>query len=490
MITIIGAGVSGLSAGIYLQMNGYETEIYEKHYIPGGVCTGWYKNGYYIDGCIHWLMGTKKGTGYSKMWDELGVLEDIPIIQKDVFLTVELSNGEIFEITNDLKQFINQLHVISPEDASFIRDLENSLKALSKANIFFDKPDDIATIFDKVKNAVQLGSSLKVFSKYSKITIGELTKSFNSKYLAEIIQEVMGIDDFAAIALFTTLNNFFIGNSGIPQGGSLALAKRLAQRYQSMGGKLHLNMPVDRIITQNGRATSIVVKGNEIETDLVISAADGYITYTKLLDNEYMSSQIKDFYKHNKPFKPLIIVSYGSNDQLEEIPHVISFPLKKVIDVGGEKIHRIKLRNHNYDPTLNKKKGAVIQVNLFSNWEFWNDLYHDLTLYNEKKDEIAAEVLEAIESHFPTLKGRLTCVDVATPKTFFHFTSVWKGAFEGWLLTPDNVTTKLKKQIEGLENVFHIGQWTTPGGGVTIAVKDGRDIARIICRRNKRKFKT
>lgn len=34
-VNIIGAGISGLSVGCYLQMNGYETEIYEKHSLPG-----------------------------------------------------------------------------------------------------------------------------------------------------------------------------------------------------------------------------------------------------------------------------------------------------------------------------------------------------------------------------------------------------------------------------------------------------------------------
>jgi phytoene dehydrogenase-like protein len=44
-IKIIGAGISGLSAGCYLQMNGYETEIFEMNTIPGGLCTSWERKG-------------------------------------------------------------------------------------------------------------------------------------------------------------------------------------------------------------------------------------------------------------------------------------------------------------------------------------------------------------------------------------------------------------------------------------------------------------
>jgi protoporphyrinogen oxidase len=35
-VSIIGAGIAGLSAGCYLQMNGYDTQIFEMHDKPGG----------------------------------------------------------------------------------------------------------------------------------------------------------------------------------------------------------------------------------------------------------------------------------------------------------------------------------------------------------------------------------------------------------------------------------------------------------------------
>ena len=57
-VDIIGAGIAGLSAGCYLQMNGYDTEIFELHNKPGGLCTSWKRGDYTIDGCIHWLVGS------------------------------------------------------------------------------------------------------------------------------------------------------------------------------------------------------------------------------------------------------------------------------------------------------------------------------------------------------------------------------------------------------------------------------------------------
>ena len=52
-VLIIGAGMAGLAAGCYAQMNGYAAEIFELHELPGGLCTSWERKGYTIDGCIH-----------------------------------------------------------------------------------------------------------------------------------------------------------------------------------------------------------------------------------------------------------------------------------------------------------------------------------------------------------------------------------------------------------------------------------------------------
>jgi phytoene dehydrogenase-like protein len=59
-LLIIGSGIAGLSAGCYGRMNGYRTRIFEMHDKPGGLCTSWQRNGYTIDGCLHWLVGCRR----------------------------------------------------------------------------------------------------------------------------------------------------------------------------------------------------------------------------------------------------------------------------------------------------------------------------------------------------------------------------------------------------------------------------------------------
>ena len=58
-IAIVGAGIAGLAAGCYAQMNGYRSRIYELHSIPGGLCTSWRRRGYTFDGGVRYLSGTQ-----------------------------------------------------------------------------------------------------------------------------------------------------------------------------------------------------------------------------------------------------------------------------------------------------------------------------------------------------------------------------------------------------------------------------------------------
>jgi len=46
-------GMAGLSTGCYLQINGYETQIFEMSQSPGGLCTSWKRKEYVFDGYIH-----------------------------------------------------------------------------------------------------------------------------------------------------------------------------------------------------------------------------------------------------------------------------------------------------------------------------------------------------------------------------------------------------------------------------------------------------
>ena len=87
-IVIVGAGISGLAAGIYALQSGFDATIYESHTIPGGASTSWRRKGYLFEGGMHWLTGSSPKAPLNRLWREVGALNDqVPIYNRDPFLT-------------------------------------------------------------------------------------------------------------------------------------------------------------------------------------------------------------------------------------------------------------------------------------------------------------------------------------------------------------------------------------------------------------------
>jgi phytoene dehydrogenase-like protein len=134
-IAIIGGGIAGLSAGCYARMNGYETKIFEMHNIPGGVCTAWKRNGYTIDACIHWLVGSAPGVGYHQLWKEVGAVQGLEMLDLDEYLRVEGPDGKALILYGDVDRLEKHLLELAPEDARTIRSLTKP-SASSRGSIF------------------------------------------------------------------------------------------------------------------------------------------------------------------------------------------------------------------------------------------------------------------------------------------------------------------------------------------------------------------
>ena len=103
-ILIIGAGIAGLAAGCYGQMNGYRTQIFELHDLPGGLCTAWERKGYIFDGCIHYLYGSAAGQPFHRLWEELGAVQGRQMIDHSEFMRILSPAGEEFIVYCDPEQ--------------------------------------------------------------------------------------------------------------------------------------------------------------------------------------------------------------------------------------------------------------------------------------------------------------------------------------------------------------------------------------------------
>src|SRR4030042_3348748 len=120
-IIIVGGGVAGLSTGIYGQLNGFETRIFEMHNVPGGQCTAWDRNGYRFDYCLHWLIGTRT-SAFHEIWKETNVInEDVVIVDNEIHSAFCDDKWGEFIVYTNLDKWQEYLTNMAPEDEPAIR---------------------------------------------------------------------------------------------------------------------------------------------------------------------------------------------------------------------------------------------------------------------------------------------------------------------------------------------------------------------------------
>ncbi len=493
-VLVIGAGVAGLSAGSYLQRNSYDTEIFEMHSQPGGVCTAWKRGDYTFDYCIHWLMGTKPDTGFDLLWDELGAFENhdgssMRIRNFDEFTRMEVSGGEEVCFYADAGRFGAELKRVAPDDGKLIDELVADMEYIARFRV--PVATEKQSFFKKTGFFL---SNLGVFRRYLKhlrTPLGEYADRWKSKYAKEAFRAVIP-PSWSLGSLTMGLAMQHTKAAGYPVGGSLQFAKNIERGYLNQGGRIRYRSKVDEILVKDNRAVGIRLEnGDEVFGDYIVSAADGHSTLFDMLDGRYLTPRLKQVYESFPLFPSSVFVAIGVDKDLSHLPHSTFVRTDKPFVLPDESSHNhLSTTVYNFDPTLAPDGKTTVTVILHT----WNDSYwqefadNDRKAYNQLKTEIGERVLEAVDSRFPGLKEATEVIDVSTPYTVKRYTNNWRGSFEGFAPTPITLITRLPKSVPGLQNCHMIGQWTTPGGGIPTAALDGRNLAVDLCKKDKKKF--
>lgn len=492
-VVIIGAGIAGLSAASYLLRNGYQVTILEQHTQPGGLCTSWKRNGYTIDYCVHWLMGTEKGSEFHRIWEELGAFTNadgstVPIADFDDFTTIELSGGVTVVLHSDIEKLRSELLRVGPEDVKEIDRFCASLKRLGKLNM--NPGAQRGSLLGKTRQLIgTLGSFLTMIQHL--MPMEQFAKRFKNPLLRELfLTEIPA--DWSVIALTMGLSQQPKKQAGYTIGGSLNLAQNMERLINELGGTITYGCEATKIIIKEGRATGVQGKnGSEVHADYVISAADGYATLHRLLDGTFLPKPVKQAYESYPIFPSTVFVALGVNRDCSDMPHAISpWFLEPILFPDGTVHQRFAVNVYHYDPTLAPTGKTLVTV-LMNTWEGpkWEDLYQtDKTRYTAEKKRIGEEVIDRLDAIFGNFSDCVEMIDVSTPHTVMHYTGNWQGSFEGFAPTKQTLSKQLPKHLEGLDGFAMIGQWTTPGGGLPTAAKDGRDIAIRLCKQDGKIF--
>ncbi len=484
-VVIIGGGIAGMTAGILLQKAGFKTEIFEKNPIMGGLCTGWKRDGYVIDNCIHWLTGTKEGTGLNDLWKEIGALGDgVEVYEKEMFFSSKL-NGETLTFWRDKEKTRQEMLALSPEDEKEINKLIDFVTLAETMTVPVEKPFDAMNLLELMKLGMSMKAMGKVMKEYGKMDIKELAQRFKHPLIQRAIVDYMppGYQAYAFLVSYGTVTG---GNGDIPKGGSLAMALRIAKKYTDNGGVVHTNTDVSKILLENNKAKGIMLKdGTKVEADYVVCACDTDFTFNTLLPKEYMPKDLIKLYSEREkyPVSSGFQVAFAVDGVYPELTGTRIFSCKE-IKVGESKVNAMSIQSYDYEPDFAPEGKTVLQSNFVqteNDYNYWKEIYSDKELYNQRKKELAQEVLERVVAEYPFLQGKIRVLDVWSPMTYTRYCNSYKGAYMSFVNTKKAKNITVAGVIKNIDNVYLASQWQMGPGGLPTAAAMGKFAAyRII----------
>lgn len=490
-VIVIGAGVAGLTAGIYALMAGFDAEVYEKNAIPGGECIGWNRKGYHIDNCIHWLTGTRKDTEMYDVWKKTGALsDDMEYAKIDAFFT-STYEGKTATLWNDLQRTQDELIAVAPEDEEEIRHFIESVE-ISKQCLFpAGKPMEMWGIKDYIEMGKGMADFPKVMKEFGKITIEEYSKRFKSVLLQKLMCDYIPAS-YCAYSFLVSYATMADGNGKIPMGASLQMSLRMEKRFKELGGRIVYNSSTEKINIEKKTATGITLESGEfVAADYVIPTIDTYPLFNKLLPKSYMPKELKKAYAEEKnyPATSGFQVAYAVSEDFNKnsgMGETVFIEIEPLV-IGGTKFGRMYVKAYGYDPIFVKDGKQVIQTCITQTDEdyyFWKSLSKEE--YKSVKEQLVAEVTKRIVTVFPELDGDMEFLDAWTPLTYERYCHAYHGSYMSFITTPNGKQVRMKGKLKGIDNLFVAGQWTNSPGGLPVAAASGKFAVQRILKQNKR----
>ena len=263
---IIGAGMSGLAAGIRLAHFGQRVAILERHWTIGGLNSFYRLRGRNYDVGLHALTNiTPKGT---KKGPLARLLRQLRFSWDDLEISPQIGSQIVFP---DAKlAFTNDFEVLRSEVARQFPDQADRFDALVEQIVDYD---------DLTDEHQQLSARDVVAQRISEPLLVEMLFC-PLMFYGSAREHDMDWGQFCIM-----FRSIFLEGLGRPFAGVRLILKLLVKKYRALGGELKLRAGVKRIATDDGHVIGVELEGGELlEARRVLSSA-GWCETMRLCDD-------------------------------------------------------------------------------------------------------------------------------------------------------------------------------------------------------------
>ena len=432
---IIGAGMSGLAAGIRLAMFDKKVLILEKHVIAGGLNSYYQRRNKELGGVRLFDVGLHALTNFAKKGERkkplTKLLKQLRISYDD--LKLHEQSHSLIHFPDTILKFNNDFDVLKNEiEIAFPKQKDGFYKLLEKINTF-----------DELNLNQGYSPSKSVLEKY--ISDPLLIEMLLCPLLIYGSAWENDMDFAQFVIMFKSL---YMEGFSRPEDGVRTVLNLLTDKYQSVGGELNYREGVESIITKNGKSVGVKTKKNEYTANMIFSSA-GLPETISLCDEVEM---VKQPAVGNMSFMESIIIT-DKKVRLSDFDSTIVF-------YNDSSKYHYKKSEGLFDPRsavfccpdnyeLDNREGeGTLRVTFMANYDKWKNLAK--SEYKEKKEIVNEESLKLIKKLIPNFDYDVRFSDVFSPTTVERYTSHFKGTVYG-------STDKARDGKTPFENLYIIG---------------------------------
>ncbi len=432
-VLVIGAGLSGLAAGIRLAHFNKKVCLLEKHTVIGGLNSFYMRKQRTIDVGLHAMTNySPKGVRSSPLGKLLKQLR----FRHEEFKLCEQVMSEIRFPEKSLR-FTNDFEFFRQEIAEqFPSAIDGFQKLLQKIESY----DELA-----LEGTNDLSARDVVESCIDDPVLVDMLFCPLMYYGSAREQDM---DFYQFVIMFKAI--FFEGFAK-PIGGMHYILNLLLERYQQLGGELRMGDGVESIHVENGVARAVTLEsGKTLEANKIISSM--VIIETLRVCKPKPDQIIRDMPEGKVSFMESLFVLDREPKDLGYDKSIIFFCTesrfqyrvpKELIDITSGVL--CCPNNFHYPEPL--KEGMIRLTNL-ANFSQWDDLPR--RDYIQAKKEQRARALQSIFTFFPDFSDSVVFLDAFTPKTIKKYTGHLNGAVYG-------APRKMKNGTTPVENLYICG---------------------------------
>lgn len=478
-IKIIGSGFSSLSAACYLAKAGHSVTVYEKNSTIGGRARQLKRDGFTFDIGPTWYWMPDVFERFFSDFDKK---------PSDYYDLIKLSPA--YQVYFGINEFVLISDNLDEIKVTFETIEEGSGKALeefmqeAKSNYDIAIKDLVYRPGVSPLELVTVQTMMKVNQFFGTIS-KRVRRKFKNPKLIQILEfPVLFLgakpSDTPSFYSFMNYADFGLG-TWHPKNGMYSVILAIEQLAKELGVTIHTNSTITKITVKDNNANGLIVNGEFIESDVVLSGADYHHTETLL---EAKDRTYSEAYWESRVFAPSSLLFYvGFDKKIENVEHHslffdVDFDVHAAAIYDNPKWPENPLFYASFPSKTDRnaapegKEAAIFLIPLAPGIE------DNEELRNQYFEKIVSRLERLTQQN---LKESIIFKESFCKNDFVEQYNSYKGNAYGMantLLQTAFLRPKLKSKK--VNQLYFTGQLTVPGPGVPPALISGKLVAELI----------